>query len=175
MPEQKNDKPLTLRFAILNICLMFFCLLQTVQAATVGERIEWPDMLTHDGRTLAAADYKNRYVLVQFWATWCPYCSLQNVTLNKLQPLWEARGGKLLTVSIDKTPDAVTDYLKKKSYRFTTVMSNPELKALFGKIKSVPTVLIIGTDGTVLQKIEGQMLDEDLMELLERLPKPKAG
>ncbi len=175
MPQHKNDNRTSHWFLILSACLMLFCCLKNARAASVGDRIEWPDMLTHDGRALTKPDFKNHYVMVQFWATWCPYCSLQNVTLNKLQPQWESRGGKLLTISVDKTPEAVADYLKKKAYRFPTVMSNPELKTLFGKIKSVPTVLIVGPDGTVLQKIEGQMLDEDLMELLERLPKAKPG
>ena len=174
MLEHKNDKRLRHGFIILSVFLTLFCCLKNSQAAAVGDRIEWPNMVTHDGRPLSSSELTNQYVLLQFWASWCPYCSLQNVTLHKLQPQWEARGGKLITISIDKTPEAVADYLKKKSYRFTTVMSNPELKTLFGKIRSVPTLFIIGPDGRVLQKIEGQMLDEDLLELLDRLPKNKA-
>jgi len=174
MLELKNDKCRSHWLFILSACLMFFCCLKNAQALAVGDRIEWPPtMATHDGLVLSPSDFKNQYVMVQFWATWCPYCSLQNATLNKLQPKWEARGGKLLTISIDKTPEAVSDYLKKKSYQFTTVMINPELKTLFGKIKSVPTLLIIGPEGQVLQKIEGQMLDEDLLDLVERLTKAR--
>jgi thiol-disulfide isomerase/thioredoxin len=174
MPQHKNDNRIRQWFFILSACLTLFCCLKNTQAATVGDRIEWPDMVSNEGRVLTKHDFTNHYVMVQFWATWCPYCSLQNATLQKLQPQWEGRGGRLLTISVDKKPEAVSDYLKKKAYRFTTVMSNLELKTLFGKIKSVPTLLIVAPDGTVLQKIEGQMLDEDLMELLDRLPKPRA-
>lgn len=163
-------KPPALLLSLL-LCFSALC----AQASTVGDKLRWPVLTTLKGQTIEPDTLQGRYVFMQIWASWCPYCSLQNASLPTLQTRWEKKGGIFITVSIDKDENALRAYLTRKSYGFPTILMPTELKTQLGRIKSVPTVLVIGPDGSILRKIEGQMFEEDLFELAERLPTPSGG
>lgn len=166
--------------ASLQRSLMLYLMLMLASLATVwhaparaleiGQRVQWPDFPLTDNRTLTASQLHNRYVFLQVWASWCPYCKMQNASLPKLQRRWEARGGAFLTVATDKSAVQLRAYLDEKGYQFPVAHATADHRNWLGKIKSVPTVYVLGPDGSVLKKIEGQMLEEDLLELADLLP-----
>ena len=162
---------LFLRNSLLSLLLATAALLHLPAAALEnGERVQWPDFTLLDGSPVNGAQLQDRFVFLQVWASWCPYCKLQNASLPAFQKRWEARGGSVLTLATDKSAEALRSYMDAKNYRFPVAHATAEQRKWLGKIKSVPTVYIIGPDGSVLKKIEGQMLEEDLLELVDLLP-----
>ncbi len=160
-----------LRNSVLALLLAIAALLHLPAGALEnGERVQWPDFTLLDGRPVNGAHLQDRFVFLQVWASWCPYCKLQNASLPAFQKRWEARGGMMLTLATDKSAEALRSYVDEKNYRFPVAHATSEQRKWLGKIKSVPTVYIIGPDGSVLKKIEGQMLEEDLFELVDLLP-----
>jgi thiol-disulfide isomerase/thioredoxin len=88
------------------------------QAAEVGDTIRLPDVKLLDGRTVPASQWAGKPVVIEFWASWCPFCALQN---PRVQALYDkTRGTKLqvLTISIDKQPQEAVAYLKQRGYTF---------------------------------------------------------
>jgi thiol-disulfide isomerase/thioredoxin len=65
-------------------------------------QVVWRDITLLDGRVLAARDLARKHVVVELWASWCPFCARQNPHLQKLHDA--TRGGDLqvLTFTIDK-------------------------------------------------------------------------
>ena len=87
--------------------------------------IAWSDVTLLDGSVLRADTLRGRPVVVEFWASWCPFCARQN---PHLQALWEgqrAHGLRVLTFSIDKQPDAARSYLRTHRYTFPAAMDGP--------------------------------------------------
>jgi peroxiredoxin len=118
-----------------------------------------------EGRQFTASDLKGKYLVVQVWATWCPYCHRQNINLKEL--VRRTQGGNLLvmTLSVDKQEETVQNYVKKNEINFPVAMMTPELDQAIGKRRGIPELYVIDPSGRVLQKDFGQMVDLDVFEL----------
>ena len=134
--------------------------------ADVGDRVEWTDVRLHDGRALAAAALKGRTVVVQYWATWCPFCMKQNPYVQRLHA---EHGGKdlvVLTISLDKTAEAVTEYRNKRGYTFPTVMESAQTRAWFPRRKGLPVVYVVDPTGRIVFHEAGELFEEDILGLV---------
>lgn len=134
-------------------------------AINVGDFLRIGDLVTVEGQTISAAQLKGKYVAVQVWATWCPYCHRQNENLKEL--VRRTQGGQLqvIALSIDKNAETVKTYAKKHDINFPLVMMTPELSEQIGKRRGVPELYVVDPSGKVIQKDYGQMVDLDIFEL----------
>ncbi|MDH5288099.1 MAG: TlpA family protein disulfide reductase [Betaproteobacteria bacterium] len=134
-------------------------------ALDVGERVVWRDVQLLDGTTLPAARFAGRPVVVELWASWCPFCKLQN---PRLEALWRAHGGRgleVLTFSIDKDPGAARAYLAQHGYTFPAAMADAETLRTFGARRGLPLLYVVDAGGRVVQFEAGEMLEEDVRAL----------
>ncbi|MBI1851802.1 MAG: TlpA family protein disulfide reductase [Planctomycetes bacterium] len=120
------------------------------QAAPVkpGEVAEFPDVtLTDlDGKTLTRSELKERVVLVDLWATWCPPC---RGTLPWLGELKKRFGDRLaiVAIAVESKEDAVRKIANDLNLPVTWVMGSPDLVRLFGDVSAVPTLLVFDREG----------------------------
>jgi thiol-disulfide isomerase/thioredoxin len=133
--------------------------------AEVGDRVAWTDVRLHDGRVLKASELAGRTVVVQYWATWCPFCMKQNPHVQKLHQQHAGKKFLVLTVSIDKMPEAVTEYQKKRGYTFPAVMEGSQTRAWFPKRKGLPVMYVVDPAGRIVFHEAGEMFEEDILGL----------
>ena len=135
------------------------------QALNVGDTLKLGPITLMDGKVLTAADLADKHIVLQIWASWCPYCHRQN--LNLIQLARDTKGGNLvvLGVSIDKDPNAAARYVQKHGLNFPVAMITPELDRAIGKRKGIPELYVLDPKGKVLQKDTGEMIDLDVFEL----------
>jgi thiol-disulfide isomerase/thioredoxin len=135
------------------------------RALEVGERVAWRDLRLLDGTTLPAARLAGRPVVVELWASWCPFCKLQN---PRLEALWRAHGGRgleVITFSIDKDPAAARAYMAQHGYTFPAAMADAETLRTFGARRGLPLLYVVDAEGRVALFESGEMLDEDVSAL----------
>lgn len=132
----------------------------------VGDKLVMPDVQLLDGTRLSAADLAGKPLVVEYWASWCPYCARQNPHLQKLTEAASGKGLRVLTVSIDKDEQAARDYIAKHGYTFGVAMDNEALRAVFGKRRVIPEIFVLDANGKLLEAIPGEMFEEDVLELL---------
>lgn len=135
------------------------------QALGVGDYIKMGQLVTVDGQQLTASDLKGKYLVVQVWATWCPYCHRQNANLKELVRRTQGGRLKVIGLSIDKKEETVLNYVKKNEINFPVAMMTPELDRAIGKRRGIPEIYVIDPSGRVIQKDVGQMVDLDVFEL----------
>ncbi|MGB3289695.1 MAG: TlpA disulfide reductase family protein [Burkholderiaceae bacterium] len=138
----------------------------------VGDVVTLPEVRLMDGRVLPEGYFKGKPVIVEYWASWCPYCGRQNPYLQKLWEKAQGQGLEVLTVSIDKKEADASDYLRKHAYTFPVAMETPALREALGKAKVIPYILVIKPDGKVAEKIPGEMFEEDVLDLIKYAPAP---
>ncbi|KWR89365.1 TlpA disulfide reductase family protein [Cupriavidus sp. IDO] len=134
-------------------------------ALEVGDTVRLPDVQTLDGRTLPASALAGKPLIVEVWASWCPFCALQNPRLQKLYERTRGSPLQVLTISIDKDPREAGAYLKQRGYTFPVTMDSPALQNAFGKRKGLPELYVIDARGRVVQKEVGEMLEEEVAAL----------
>jgi len=131
----------------------------------LGERPELPPLERLDGSKVEWSAYRGRVLLVEFWASWCPFCARQNAMLERFVREHRGRGLAMVGVSIDKTADAARAYLAKHAYSFESGMVTPAWQAIFRQRRGLPQLFVLGRDGRLLQIELGEMLEEDVAEL----------
>jgi len=139
-------------------------------AADVGKRIEWADVELLDGRVLAARELRGRVVVVEFWASWCPFCKRQNPLLQQLYDAHRGRGLDVLTFSIDKEPAKARAYVTEHAYTFPAAMASSEVARQFEPRKGLPELYVVGADGRIVLRESGEMFPEDVRALTRFAP-----
>lgn len=125
---------------------------------------------TPDGKTLKFSDFaKGKYVVIDFWASWCPDCRKDLPEIIRLYNQFHENGVEFLGVSFDTDKEKWTDYIAKSGVPYPQVselkrMNQSEVAKAYG-VRWIPSVYLIGPDGKVLvstvlsYKIEKKLYD----------------
>jgi thiol-disulfide isomerase/thioredoxin len=132
--------------------------------------IVWTDLVLVDGSTLRAADLRGKTVVVQMWATWCPFCAKQNPHVHALHEQMRGKGLVVLGFTIDRSAQTAQAYLKERGYSFPSAMSSPQVEAWFGKRRTLPEIYVVDPAGRVVFRETGEMFAEDIAALARFAP-----
>jgi thiol-disulfide isomerase/thioredoxin len=128
----------------------------------------WQVTLT-DGQALGSDALKGKVVLVNFWATWCPYCRKEKPVIDEFWQDYRSRGFEVVSISVDDPPDKIAAWMQDKGYVFKAAPTNASVAAVFGNVTSVPTSFILDADGHIRHKVAGQLHYARLKDLVTPL------
>ncbi len=101
------------------------------------------------------AALKGRVVYLDFWASWCVPCRLSFPWMNEMQARYGARGLQVLAVNLDAQRRAADSFLAQVPARFAVAYdSSGDTPRRYG-VKAMPTSVLVGADGAVLQQHAG--------------------
>lgn len=109
-------------------------------------------LTSSDGRAVSLADYRGKKKLVlSFWATWNNGSHQQMLMLSLLYQRFHEAGADfdVLAIAVDDEPAAVRQFVINSKIPFPAVVDNKRAVANAYRIRSLPTVLLIDTDGKV--------------------------
>ena len=140
-------------------------LFATAHAATVGDSMTLPATTLIDGTVLKPDHWRGKVLIIERFATWCPFCKVQNPKLDKLLRGNQSKGLEVLALSVDKNAAEVLKYMQQHGYTFNAAMMTPVWQRVLGDVKGLPVIWVIGRDGKLKQVESGELLDEDVTEL----------
>jgi thiol-disulfide isomerase/thioredoxin len=116
-----------------------------------------------EGKAIRFSDYRNRPVIVDFWATWCGPCKASMPHLNNVQERYAKNGLAVIGVSVDESgPAPVKKFANGLGVRFTIAMANDEVLDAYGPIRSIPTTFFINRKGEIVRRVVGFIDDETM-------------
>jgi thiol-disulfide isomerase/thioredoxin len=136
-----------------------------VAAAPSAGTVQWSDVTLVDGRVLKAADLASTTVVVEFWASWCPFCAKQNPHIERLHRAHGGKGLVVLTFTLDRTDEAARAYLTKRGYTFAAARSSEQIERWFGGRRTLPEVIVVDPKGRIVFREAGEMFEEDIAAL----------
>jgi thiol-disulfide isomerase/thioredoxin len=123
---------------------------------------------TLEGENFTTESVQGKVVLVQFWATWCPYCRSDAPALDAMQRDFRDQGLVVLAVDVGEPKKTVTQYLARSPRECKIVMmADTNLAAWFGP-KSYPHYSLIGRDGREAGEQKGAGGERSLRHLLRK-------
>lgn len=131
-----------------------------------------PSVAVNDlnGATLRLEDYRGKYVLVDFWATWCAPCVVEIPRLQAAYAKYHGKGFEIVAVSLDEARSSVLDFAKARKLPWKQVhnaTANGDLVEAFG-VRSIPATFLISPEGTIIRlELRGQSLDKALESLIK--------
>ena len=113
----------------------------------------------------------NKYVLLDFWASWCGPCMGEVPHLKKTYDEFHKKGFEIFGVSLDRDRDKWLDAVKQNNMNWIHVSSldafgNAAAEAY--AVQAIPTNLLIDAEGKIVAKnLRGEELYEKIAELLK--------
>lgn len=109
-----------------------------------------------DGAQRALSAWRGRFVLLNVWASWCAPCREEMPSLRRLAGALGADAPQVVLLSIDKSSQAATDFLREIGVTELASFHDPELQVskLIG-VRGAPTTVLIDPQGREIGRIEG--------------------
>jgi thiol-disulfide isomerase/thioredoxin len=149
---------------------------QLVSRVTTTKRIALgaiaPEFVSKDtlNQPIDLKNYRGKYTLLDFWASWCGPCRQESPTLVRLYSTYKDKGFAIVSVSIDTDKSRWTNAIRKDGYTWANVS---ELDGYSGStaalytVTAIPTSFLLDKDGKIIAKnLRGKNLENKLMELL---------
>lgn len=133
---------------------------------------EVPDLVQNDttGKPVHLHSFKGKYLLIDFWASWCSPCRAANPEMVELYNKYHKKGFEILGVSLDKNREDWLKAIEDDGLVWEQVSDlkgwDNEISDYFG-INSIPSTMLIGPDSRIIaKKLHADELDQKLKEIL---------
>ncbi|MEO8412749.1 MAG: AhpC/TSA family protein [Ginsengibacter sp.] len=123
------------------------------------------------GNPVNVSSFRGKYVLLDFWASWCKPCRMENPNVVAAFNKFNDKNFTILSVSLDQAKPAWLDAIKMDGLTWSHVSDlkgwSNEVAALF-QIRSIPQNLLIDPNGKIIAKnLRGAVLDNKLNEIFK--------
>lgn len=139
-----------------------------VKTGVVAPDISMPGT---DGKIISLSSLRGKYVLVDFWASWCSPCRKENPNLVSCYQKFHGKGFEIFQVSLDKTKPDWLEAIKKDRLNWIHVS---ELKfwdtpaAKLYALKEIPSNFLLDKEGRIIAKnLMGEELEKKLNVILK--------
>jgi thiol-disulfide isomerase/thioredoxin len=102
------------------------------------------------GKKVTLADYKGKYVFLNFWATWCPPCRQEMPSIQKMSDTLTGPDFSVLAVSVGEDLGTVSSFLKKTPYTFPIVLDPRGENSVMFVGRGIPTTYILDRQGRAI-------------------------
>lgn len=123
------------------------------------------------GKAISLSSFKGRYVLIDFWASWCGPCRGENPNVVKVYKKFHPKGFDILGVSLDDDKGKWTEAIKHDGLDWTQVSDlhgwKNSVAVLYG-VQAIPTNFLVDKDGKIIAKgLRGDILESKLAETIK--------
>lgn len=142
---------------------------EMVKAGTVA-----PDfrMATVGGDTLSLSQYRGKYVVIDFWASWCPDCRKDIPNVQRMYSEYHAKGVEFIGISMDTNKESWSNAIAKYAIAYPQASElvkfhDTKIAALYG-IKWIPSLVLVDPQGkVVLSTVLSEKMEKKLAEIIK--------
>ncbi len=143
------------------LCLLLFLTSINAQA---GDSFVLKDM---SGKKHALAQYKGKWVFVNYWATWCPPCLEEVPDLVALYDSRKSKDVEVIGVVFDyENVKEVTDYVDDMLMSYPIVLGDDEVASQIGEPSVLPTTYIYNPHGELVKTKHGKVTRQYLESIM---------
>lgn len=154
--------------SLASLVISFPVAADTSQTLTpIADRTPAPPFELQDlsGQMLRLADYVDRPVILNFWATWCPPCLAEMPAMQRAHEQVAHEGIAVIAVNVGDDPATVTEFLSKVPVAFPIPLDIDSEVVQSYPVKGLPTTFVIDPAGTLVYVAMGEREWDDAVLL----------
>lgn len=136
---------------------------------SVGKKFKDFEVVYNDS-TYRLSDYvgKGKYVLVDFWASWCGPCIRQTSVIKEILEEYGSKGLEVLGVAVWDRPEDTLEGIKAHELPWTNIINAQNIPTDLYGISGIPCIILFGPDGTILSRDkQGDELKMDVASAMD--------
>lgn len=126
---------------------------------------------TPNGKMLSPSSFKGKYLLIDFWASWCAPCRAESPNMVKMYKQFHPKGLEILSISLDEKKDKWIEAIKKDNLEWNHVSDLGGWQSAAAKMYSVsgiPQTFLLDKEGKIIAKgLRAEGLETKLKELFK--------
>jgi peroxiredoxin len=151
-------------------------LLASLVAATAesAERVDFslPDL---DGRERQLSEFRGRWVLVNYWATWCPPCLEELPELEQFHTAHRSRDAVVIGINMEEIPLArLREFVEEQFLSFPILREKPGPRGVLGPVPALPTSYLVSPAGELVARqvgtVDAEMIEKYIENYQRRNP-----
>ncbi|MCL2074032.1 MAG: AhpC/TSA family protein [Marinilabiliaceae bacterium] len=130
---------------------------------------EAPNFILTDikGKEVDLKSFRGKYVFIDFWASWCRPCRMENPNLVKVYKIYGGKNFEIISISLDETPEEWKKGVADDGLTWTQLYdATGEVAEKYG-VETIPNTWLLDKEGVILKKdLRGEELIEYLKSIL---------
>lgn len=146
--------------------------LRAKEATGEGQMFQDMPCITTDGKKVRLSDYvgKGKFVLLDFWASWCGPCMAEVPNVKKVYEKFHAKGFEVIGISLDEKKEAWTNAIAKHDLNWLHVSSLKGWKcpvAALYSVTGIPATFLLDPEGKIIARnLRGEELMKEVAKVL---------
>ncbi|MEY4955230.1 MAG: hypothetical protein RI981_1315 [Bacteroidota bacterium] len=146
--------------------------LKRLKGVTIGSEAPEIALPTPAGPIMRLSDLRGKYVLIDFWASWCGPCRRENPNVIKTYAAYKDKGFEIFGVSLDQDKAAWTNAIAKDQLTWPHVSDLQywnSVAAQAYQVSSIPMTFLLDPQGKIIAKgLRGDSLNQYLSNLFTK-------
>lgn len=126
--------------------------LRSIEKLTIGQPAPEITLKSPEGNEVSLSSLKGKLVLIDFWASWCKPCRLENPNVVKVYKEYKDKGFEIYGVSLDKFKKQWTQAIEKDGLPWLHVLDDQSLASADYRVNAIPMTYLIDKEGNILAK-----------------------
>jgi len=134
----------------------------------VGHEAPDFELATPNGEKVKLSSLRGKYVLVDFWASWCGPCRKEIPNIKKVYSEFKDRGLEVVGVSIDHSDKAWKKALEEEKLDYLQLGDPKNMTSKLYNFNGIPFIILISPEGIILDKgLRGEIIREKIAGYLK--------
>ena len=143
-------------------------LIQRGKNCAVGHEAPNFELITSTGGKIALSSLRGKYVLIDFWASWCGPCRREIPNIKKVYAEFKDKGLQVVGVSIDNSDKAWRKALEEENMDYLQLYDPEGITSKLYNYNGIPFIILISPEGIILEKgLRGENIREKITEFLK--------
>jgi peroxiredoxin len=148
------------------LCITAFSLISfTATAETVDFKL--PGL---DGKDYRLSDYRGKWVLVNYWATWCPPCREELPELEVFYDNHKDKDAVVLGVAMERIEKPrLKAFVDEQFLSYPILIAEPAAQTELGRVPGLPTSFLVNPEGELVARQVGPLTMKDIESFIDTM------